>query len=338
MKSQVAWNWKKSRTELVVTAQKNERVVLPEAEWLKDNPGAGLLTVEFDYARLESKHPTLHYDIMGLTKVKKMLKRKVLPTQTLTTMLEGLQQALHACRDAGFIMDKMLFDTNHVYVDERFRPHFVYVPLRGVRYDPMSNTPLVLLEALCNPKRMAFDSAEGERQRDALHMFVLREKVFSLNALSKLMRQEFVGIQDLDAPPDEHTPVLAEGRKMGQEAYAPYFMSDLFERDDVGTSTVRSYVLRREDTGEVFELPAGSSVTMGRSQSCDVSVRGNGYMGRRHLTLRVADGCAILTDLGSTNGTYAYHKRLKPEVPVRLAIGDRFLVGGEAFILLAQEA
>ncbi|MBR3316856.1 MAG: FHA domain-containing protein [Atopobiaceae bacterium] len=85
-------------------------------------------------------------------------------------------------------------------------------------------------------------------------------------------------------------------------------------------------------------IQIGCELTVGRSPTCDIMFGGNPYMGRKHLTLMVMDGEAIITDCGSANGTYAYNKRLTPKLLVRITAGNCFLVGGEKFYFLSNQA
>ncbi len=89
--------------------------------------------------------------------------------------------------------------------------------------------------------------------------------------------------------------------------------------------------------GECFVLGEGSDLTIGRSRSCDVSlrktsaylktpaqVRDNDHdfntVSRRHLRIHVKDGMVALQDL-SSNGTYCNGEQLVQPRKVDLAAG-----------------
>ena len=334
MKSQVAWNWKAARTELVVTSQKREKLNIAEAEWLQNPPTERLIPVDFDYSQAMSKKVVLRYEIMGKTKLRKLLKARTMPTSVFVGLLEGLEEAVNACTASGHVIDRMLFDVSHVYLDEQKRPYFVFVPFTGMEYDSEVNTPLVMINAMCNPRRMHLQSAEGERLRDVLHRHVLQDKVFSSNALRKIIDREISSSRDVDGiyVSDPST------RSTSNTVSPPVFMDELFDGRIQPRSRRAAFVLRRVDTNEVVELPEGCELTVGRSPTCDIMFGGNPYMGRKHLTLMVMDGEAIITDCGSANGTYAYNKRLTPKLPVRITAGNCFLVGGEKFYFLSNQA
>jgi pSer/pThr/pTyr-binding forkhead associated (FHA) protein len=52
---------------------------------------------------------------------------------------------------------------------------------------------------------------------------------------------------------------------------------------------------------------------------------------RRHARLQTWPGGAVVTDLGSTNGTLVNGRRLAPNEPTRLADGDELRLGRLAF-------
>jgi hypothetical protein len=333
MKCQVAWNWKAARTELVVTSQKRERIVLAEAEWLSKGPSPRLIPVGFEYAHVQAKRATLRYDIMKKTKLSKLLKKRVLPTELFIQLLNGLDEALQACSDASFTTDKMLFSPDFVYLDEQLNPNFVFIPLRGMVFERRLNSPLAMIEALSNGKRVRLDSAEGEIKRERLHNYTLTEKAFSANAFRKLLYGDLGVRTDADIDTVQQT-----GAHVEERADTPIFLNDLFAVNNGPDPIEKQYVLHRPYTNESFNVPLDQDVAVGRSNACEVMIRGNKFMGRKHLTLRVTNGYVILTDNDSTNGTYANNKRLEPGVPVRLSLGDMFRVGGEEFFIFESEA
>lgn len=336
MKCQVAWNWKAARTELVVTSQKRERLVLSEAEWLSKGPSPRLIPVGFEYAHTQAKRATLRYNIMNKTKLSQLLKKRVLPTELFIRLLYGLDVALKVCSEASYMIDKVLFAPDFVYLDEQMNPSFVFIPLNGMVFKRQLNSPLVMIEALSNGKRIRLDSAEGEMKREALYSYTLTEKVFSANAFRRLLNGELGNgtKADRDVDTSQWTNAYRE-----QPSNTPLFINDLFAVDNRTAPQSKTYVIRRPYVNETIEIPQDKDVVVvGRASTCDVAVHGNTFMGREHLMLRISNGYAILTDNGSTNGTYAYNKRLEPGVPIRLSLGDVFLVGGEEFYILESGA
>jgi hypothetical protein len=86
----------------------------------------------------------------------------------------------------------------------------------------------------------------------------------------------------------------------------------------------------REPRSPRLALPAGSSVTLGRSHECDC-VLTDPTVSRRHACLRYRDGTWWLRDLGSSNGTCVNGCRVVDEVEVRA--GDRVSLGASTYRL-----
>lgn len=333
MKCQVAWNWKKSRTELVVTSQRRERIVLPEAEWLKNPPTGHLLPVQFEYSNVQGKRQAIRYDVMGKTKLSKLLRKKTLSDEEFRRLFYGLCEAVDACVAKSFLIDKILFNPGFVYLDSQGKPRFVFIPFANLQFDAQLNSPFSMLEPMSNPKRIRMQSSEGERRRDALHRYVLQEKVFSVNSLKKLAERELFSSAEVDARDSRQSVDTSK-----KDEHSPVFLNDLFSSTSTSNQKIAEYIILRPKTGERILIPAGEEVLVGRSETCDVVIRNNAFLCRQHLRLRVLDGYATMVDCGSTNGTFVYNKRLVPNVPVSLRVGDSFHVGGEEFRILAHDA
>jgi DNA-binding NtrC family response regulator len=77
---------------------------------------------------------------------------------------------------------------------------------------------------------------------------------------------------------------------------------------------------------QVVPLPGAGTLTVGRSQKCDVAID-SGSVSRHHANLLIAADVEI-EDVGSSNGTFVDGARLPTNSKVRLGIGIPFLVGG----------
>ena len=83
-----------------------------------------------------------------------------------------------------------------------------------------------------------------------------------------------------------------------------------------------SLVIREEGRERTVTL-AGEVATIGRLPECEVPLKDRGAS-RRHAQVRVRDGIATLTDLGSTNGTEVNGH---PVQTTPLDDGDRITIG-----------
>lgn len=335
MKCQVAWNWKAARTELVVTSQKRERLVLSEAEWLAEEPCPRLIPAFFDYAHVEEKRSVVRYNIIGTMKLSKLLKRRMLNTEQVSRLLMGLEQTVRTCANSSMLVEKILFHPDFVYLDEQQNPNFIFIPFANMAYDARLNSPFTMLSAMSDPRRMHWQSAAGELQRDAIQKFVHIEKIFSVNKFSKLLRDTLWGGVDIDALEEHDEPLVNEVPEHPVDPSA-MFLGDLFAKDNVPSHPAQTFSIRRDDTGEVFVLPeTGHTVTMGSSASCDYVVRNNDFMQEVHLRIRAEENCVSIEDCDSVYGTFAFNRRLAPHTPTPLYAGDKFLIGGEAFFICA---
>ena len=77
---------------------------------------------------------------------------------------------------------------------------------------------------------------------------------------------------------------------------------------------------------QVVPLPGAGTLTVGRSQQCDVSID-SGSVSRHHANFVIGSDVEI-EDVGSSNGTYVDGSRLPNNQRTRLGIGIPFLVGG----------
>jgi pSer/pThr/pTyr-binding forkhead associated (FHA) protein len=74
------------------------------------------------------------------------------------------------------------------------------------------------------------------------------------------------------------------------------------------------------------QLAADSKLVLGRSRSCDVTLR-TPDASRRHAEITGVTGGYVISDLGSTNGTFVNGERIEQR---QLRPGDRIQIGSEA--------
>jgi serine phosphatase RsbU (regulator of sigma subunit) len=86
-------------------------------------------------------------------------------------------------------------------------------------------------------------------------------------------------------------------------------------------------VLRDVNGGREYPLTR-SSMTVGRAADCDIQLNAPSVSSRHAVLLRVGEGW-FLSDLGSSNGTFVNHRRIKQNI--RLNSGDRIDLCGAQF-------
>ncbi|MCH7472814.1 FHA domain-containing protein [bacterium] len=85
--------------------------------------------------------------------------------------------------------------------------------------------------------------------------------------------------------------------------------------------------LRRVGEDEVFYLRFGETVLGRKTDSCDLVLRGDGYISSRHAAVVATVTTLEITDQGSTNGTFVNDDKLEPEVTRQLGAGDSIRLG-----------
>lgn len=223
MKTQVARNWRLGRTELQVTTQRGESLDIAGANWLAASTSDLLLHVDYDPEKAHSSKLQLAYDITGLTALKRRLP-KVWDQESYYAVLEGIERVAIECSSGKRLIERVLFDVDHVYLTESCEPRFVYVPLDGVAYNATENNPLLVLAALAS-RRLRFDSMAGSRHGEHLRKFVLDKEVFSPNALRRFLDDEFPEIRKASTSSQTLWSAEEVGPSDGQLA----FMDSLFQ-------------------------------------------------------------------------------------------------------------
>lgn len=94
------------------------------------------------------------------------------------------------------------------------------------------------------------------------------------------------------------------------------------------TKRVSELVVVRSDTLSGLRFSVGAGCTVGRSSDSDVVVD-DPYASEFHFRIAVSDGSTVLSDLGSTNGTYLNGRRVT--VPTNLGKGDSIQIGNTIF-------
>jgi pSer/pThr/pTyr-binding forkhead associated (FHA) protein len=89
-----------------------------------------------------------------------------------------------------------------------------------------------------------------------------------------------------------------------------------------------------KDGGVTHTLMA-ERVTFGRRSSSDVVMKEDSYISGSHAEITYQNGAFVLTDVGSTNGTFVNGKRLEPNAPVTLKDRDEVTMGTTDFIFHA---
>ena len=83
-------------------------------------------------------------------------------------------------------------------------------------------------------------------------------------------------------------------------------------------------VVMRSDTQPGLDFTVDDALVLGRSPEADIVIE-DPYASEFHLRLTAREGRLVLSDLGSTNGTYVNGRRVS--TPVDLSRGDAVQIG-----------
>lgn len=308
--------WSKKKT-VRIRPQKIERLDYSRAEWLKNSRSAYL--VPFDYDRDKE---ILTYDVTGLETLKKWLRRK-LSSDDFIYLLIGMVQAVLECSKAGCTGSDLIFNPARVFIDDEGTPMFMFVPLRGVGLG-VDNSPLTFLRALGDASNLRFDLADDALRSERLADFVLREGVWSFNSFKGFMEREFgVGF---DA---EGRPIAVGTERDGLE----WGMQDLAAKRISALRQRPAATLVRIKTGERFPLYGDAEADVGKGSNRTVQIVGNSMISRLHAYISCMGEQVLVQDNGSTNGTFAYGRRLVSGETVQVRRGEQIIFADEAFVI-----
>jgi DNA-binding NtrC family response regulator len=96
------------------------------------------------------------------------------------------------------------------------------------------------------------------------------------------------------------------------------------------TGRLRLHVIG-EQSLQTYPLPASGEVTIGRAEDADIRLD-DSQVSRRHATLVMGEPLK-LRDLGSVNGTHIGDRRVAPEAPAEVRVGDVIEVGSTMLIV-----
>ncbi|MBE6925140.1 MAG: PrsW family intramembrane metalloprotease [Ruminococcaceae bacterium] len=84
-------------------------------------------------------------------------------------------------------------------------------------------------------------------------------------------------------------------------------------------------------SGQLFQIPAGRAVTLGRvAGRCDIPLVNCENVSSRHCRIELSGGIVMVTDLGSTNGTFVDGRRLVAQQPTPVAAGSSVYLGNQS--------
>lgn len=332
MKKHFVLNRRTMSREFVVLPQRGERLNTQRAKWLGETQQNVLLRFECEMGRNGEK-AVLHYDVHGLVSLKSYLKREVLDDVGFVRLLVSVQEVMDTCAANKIPTELIQFDTQHVFVDNQAQSRFVVIPLDDMPFE-VENSPLTMLKALGNTRRLSFSSPYAEALSSRLEAFVLTQNnVFSANAYRAFLRDQCdVGQPSRSSKSNSFTYRESGTRDDGDTVVRVWSPVD---RDGSKNQTfdANAYCLERISTGESYSFSEAREMRIGRGSKNDVQLTGNPKLSRTHALIRCMGSNVSIIDLGSANGTWVNGVRLDPERGKTIPLGQRFSLANEELVV-----
>ncbi len=339
MKKKFAFNKYFKGRELLIIAQRGEYLDTRRAKWLNEVNEINLLRFGYEETRSGT---LLHYDVGGLVSLKKFLKHSVLDDAVFMKLMLSVQGVLDTCSSRHIPTELILFDSSSVFVDDQSQPRFVVTPLDNVPFT-VDNSPLTMLRALGNPRRLSFVSPSTEMLSAKLEAFVLNQNsVFSANAFRTFLRNQ-CGVDSAKVAHDRkgdswRDPYTNGGTTKGADDTKKHLWNGVDEQNGRGRTRGRGVsrircVMERLSTGEIYPITANQRMYVGRGSHNEVQVTGNPKISRNHAILVCGGDFVSLVDLESPNGTWVQGRRLAPNKQINIPMGQRFSLADEDFVV-----
>lgn len=302
--------------ELVVRSTGSETLSYARLRWAKDEGCDLYLPLRCEQLR-QGGHVRLLYEIERCVSLRSYLRRTPVHAQIMESMLVGLARAVACCMRAGHSYSSLLFDDRHVFVDATAQLQFVFVPLDGMPYRA-DGSPLALLQRLSDTSALRFATPNDCAMAHLLRTFVMeQEGVFSLNRYHAFVAEQ-TGAPNHCAQDARAIPLRDGGST-----------DVLGDRESAGPCS--RFLLLDLGGRRSFELAEGHVVSLGRDPGCDVWLEGHADVSRRHASICVRDGSVLVTDLGSTNGTFVNGRRIAAHESVLVSLGQSFSLSADSF-------
>lgn len=192
----------------------------------------------------------------------------------------------------------------------------------------------VLLEARSDQKSV---EVELEAQRELVQVLEkeLHDKQESLDVLDRSADRLSAigsGIRELDVRIDDHWCEQPQSLfEQSDELFEPP-EEDLLKPEELLMDPESLYehviVAESRGMGEAMRFPLNrEEITIGRSSKCDIRLNSK-FISRNHARIRLKGDCAIIEDIGSTNGFLVNSKHMTRHT---LTHGDKLQIGKSKF-------
>jgi len=278
---------------------------------------------------VKGKISIIEWDIRGHVSLLDFLKMVPLDIKLFVSIIRQIIFLIYAVDEAGMDIERIIFDINMVLINPANRElSLLYIPvqpfssdgsvrklfediLQNAEYSPYEDQIYIteFLDILNSGRNIELSQLEkyAEKQKT-----MIGTKKTTSKSLTKKKRCPHC--QSLIEDTDAYCPIC--GFQMDDNDVGPYLIRN--------NDKEKKYITRYPFV--IGKIPEGT----------DYFIKGNGMISRKHALITKEGNRFYITDLGSTNGTYIYGKRLEPNVRYELASGMIFCLGDEEMIFYKE--
>lgn len=312
---------RKNGQSLIVETTAGEELAYAEAECVKAGCDETLLT--FSYGKKGKGYRFVYY--LGTAQPVLEYLEQPISEEYFYSILVSFLRMFQACDANGLSPQRVSFEPEHVFFDPaHYTLRFVYCPVRQTKTqlsEPAKTLALVAESAV-------LENSQAANLADAVLDYARRQAIFSWVDYERFLKS--VGVLEGGAG-QEPVEWQSGRRNTSRIDVRNSFGFDFAEVDRApqpaaaATSSAaragKAYGLMRLDDGACWRLLEGEML-VGAAPECDLQLADVPGLSRRHAVIRCNQGQCDIKDLGSTNGTTAYGRRLQPNVYVTIGCGD----------------
>lgn len=309
------------KSSLVIETTAEEELAYAEAECVKQGCDETLFT--FSYGKKGKGYKFVYY--IGTAEPAMEYLENPMSDEYFDSVLTSFLRLFRACETNGLSSQRVSFRPEHLFFDPaHYTLKFVYCPVRQTRQQFSEATKALALIA----EKAVLESPEAKRKADAVLDYARRSAIFSWVDYERFLQ----GIGVLEGERNEAPAEWSGGKRntsridvrdsfgfnfaeVGNRAKPAQAASTSASRAG------RTYALVRISNGETYRLNEGEML-IGSSAECDLYLADVPGLSRRHAIICCNNGQCSVKDLGSTNGTVVYVRRLQPDVFVNVGYGE----------------
>lgn len=312
---------RKNGQSLIIETTAEEELAYAEAECVKRGCDETLLT--FSYGKKGKGYKFVYY--LGTAEpVLEYLSRPI-SEEYFRSILVSFLRLFQACESNGLSSQRISFRPEHVFFDPaHYALKFIYCPVRQTK-EQLSEPTKVLAQIA---EKVVVENGQGAEVAAKALDYARRSAIFSWVDYERFLRSAGVIEGKREEPAAEWSGGKRNTSRIDVRDSFGFDFAEVGKAAKpaaaVSSSAARAgkvYALMRVDDGSTWRLTEGEMV-VGSSPECDLQLPNVLGLSRKHAVIRCSRGQCDVKDLGSTNGTTVYGRRLQPDVYVGIGYGE----------------